>query len=80
MSLSTFLVLIALTFGQIAVLTGTLFVLWACGRIRRVLNEQQLDAPDPRREVAPSEAHATICIPTDQMGEARSSQVTRRSL
>jgi hypothetical protein len=28
MSLSTFLVLIALTFGQIAVLTVTLFVLW----------------------------------------------------
>jgi hypothetical protein len=28
MSLSTFLVLIALTFGQIAVLTITLFVLW----------------------------------------------------
>jgi hypothetical protein len=28
MSLSTFLVLIALTFGQIAVLTGTLVVLW----------------------------------------------------
>jgi hypothetical protein len=28
MSLSTFLVLIALTFGQIAVLSVTLFVLW----------------------------------------------------
>ena len=28
MSLSTFLVLIALTFGQIAMLTVTLFVLW----------------------------------------------------
>ena len=28
MSLSTFLVLIALTFGHIAVLTVTLFVLW----------------------------------------------------
>jgi len=42
----------------------------ACGGIRRVLNEQQLDAPGPRGEVAPNEARAIICIPTDQTGEA----------
>jgi hypothetical protein len=34
MSLSTFLVLIALTFGQIAVLTVTLFVLWLAEEFR----------------------------------------------
>jgi hypothetical protein len=31
MSLSTFLVLLALTFGQIALLTFGLFVLWLAG-------------------------------------------------
>ena len=34
------------------------------------MNEERLDAPGPRREVAPSEARAIICIPTDQTGEA----------
>jgi hypothetical protein len=34
LSLSTFLVLIALTFGQIAVLTVTLFVLWLAEEFR----------------------------------------------
>jgi hypothetical protein len=33
------------------------------------MNEQQLDAPGPRREVAPSEARAIICISTDQTAE-----------
>jgi hypothetical protein len=26
------------------------------------MNEQQLDAPGPRREVVPSEAYAIICL------------------
>jgi hypothetical protein len=34
------------------------------------LNEQQFDTPGPRREVAPSEARAIICVPTYQTGQA----------
>ena len=62
--------LIVLTFGQIAVLTVTPFLLWLAENSEAVMNEQQLDAPAPRPEFAPKRGARNNLHPTDQTGEA----------